>query len=216
MVTISHIVKRIISEQPMIREPLAEGIINYAALAEKLKERIEKEMGESVKETAVIMALRRHSEELESKKAKEVKFYFDTEIVLKNNIVDISIAKTAELFRDLEKLYRAIGYEKGILNIIQGNDEVSLIINEKSFNKVMKVIEKDKIISTTHKLAAISMSISKDYLYTPGVLAELTRMLAWNNVNIYEIISTNTEVTFILSEKDAVRAYNVLGELISR
>lgn len=216
MVTISHIVKKIIEEQPMLREPLANGIINYAALAEKLKPQIEKELGIKVKETAIIMALRRYSEELSAKEIKNLRIYFDTEIVLKNNIVDISIAKTPELFRDLEKLHKAIGYEKGTLNIIQGNNEVSLITNEKSFSKVMKVIEKDKITDVVHKLASVSMGLSKEYLHTPGIIAELTRKLAWNNINIYEIISTNTEITLILSDKDAIRAYDALSELAAK
>ena len=213
MVTISHVVKKIVSEQPMIREPLAQGIVNYAALAEQLKPQIERELGEKVKEAAVIMAVRRHAEELTEKSGKKISTLLNSEIMLKNNMVDISIAKTPELFRELEKLHKAIGYERGVLNIIQGHAEVSLITNEKSFSKVMNVIQKDKIITVTHKLAALSLGISKEYLHTPGILAELTRTLAWHNINIFEIISTNTELTFILNERDGVRAYTVLSEI---
>ena len=40
--------------------------------------------------------------------------------------------------------------------------------------------------------------------------------IAWENINIFEIISTNTELTFIIHKKDAIRAYKSLEKLIQQ
>ena len=37
---------------------------------------------------------------------------------------------------------------------------------------------------------------------------------AWEKINIFEIVSTMTELTFILSKKDSMKAYNALQELM--
>ena len=57
---------------------------------------------------------------------------------------------------------------------------------------------------------------SERFTDTPGVIFNIVRKLAWENINIYEIISTMTELTFILSKKDSMKAYDVLHELVGR
>ena len=52
------------------------------------------------------------------------------------------------------------------------------------------------------------------YYVTPGVLFQITRSMAWEDVNIIEIISVDFEVTFIVEKKDAIKGYNALERLI--
>lgn len=37
-----------------------------------------------------------------------------------------------------------------------------------------------------------------------------------DNINIYEIVSTNPKLTFMLNKKDSVKAYKVLGRLVEK
>ena len=55
-----------------------------------------------------------------------------------------------------------------------------------------------------------------DFLHTPGIIFNAVRKLAWDNINIFEIVSTMTELTFILNKKDSMKAYEVLQELVSK
>jgi aspartokinase len=215
MVTISHIVKKMVHERPMLQETMRQGIISYGALAEKLKKPIESELGKKVKESAIIMALRRHSDELEEISDSKVSSLFGQDIVMKSGIADLAVVKSPSLASKLEKLYKIVDFDKGdILNLIHGNYEVSIIVNEKHIGAVLKVMQSEKVIMREKNLVAITMSISKEHLYTPGTLFTAVRKLAWDNVNIFELISTTTELIFIVSRKDSIRAYNSLQELI--
>jgi len=62
-------------------------------------------------------------------------------------------------------------------------------------------------------LVSVSMSFPKDFLYTPGVLYRVVKELEWENINIFEIVSTLTELTFIVNKKDAMKSYGVLSQL---
>ena len=65
-------------------------------------------------------------------------------------------------------------------------------------------------------LVSLTLALTKEFLYTPGILALATRKLAWENINIFENISTMTEVIYIIDEKDVIRAYNSFQELLKR
>jgi len=58
--------------------------------------------------------------------------------------------------------------------------------------------------------------IFKELSLHPGVIYNVVRNLAWENINIFEIVSTNTELTFILHKKDAVKGYSVLEKLVEK
>jgi hypothetical protein len=46
------------------------------------------------------------------------------------------------------------------------------------------------------------------------VLFKLTRSLAWEDINVIEIISVDMEVTFIVDKKNAIKGYTALEKLI--
>ena len=65
MPTIAHIAEKMVERKPFIEEAMAQGVINYASLAQILQPEIEKELKKKVKTSAVMMALRRTSEKLQ-------------------------------------------------------------------------------------------------------------------------------------------------------
>ena len=217
MVTISHVVKKLVDDAQYIHECLGKGMLNYAYTAEYLKPKVEVELGKKVKLSAVMMALRRYAEEIVRKYDSKFPFDYRSEVTLKSGMVDIAIQRSQTLFSKLKLLYNSTDYEMGdVLNIIHGNHEISLITSEKNKKKVLKILEQEKVLHVEEGLAQLSLRFPKEYIYTPGIILQLTRVLNWENVNIFEIVSTLTEVNFIISEKESVKGYRALQELVSR
>src|SRR3989338_4813104 len=218
MVTISHIVKKIVSEQPFVEEGLGEGIISVASLAEQLQPKIEQELSKKIKLPAIVMALRRYSDEVQQHRQKVKKFNYAAELLLKTNICDFTVVKSPSLLAKLKTAYNLVDFERGdTLNVILGNNEVSVIINEKYIDKLAKFLHGEKIVTKEIGLVALTIIfIADDFLHTPGIIFDVVRKLAWNNINIYEIVSTMTELTFILGKKDSMKAYDVLQEIVSK
>ncbi len=218
MVTVSHIVKKIVSEQPFVEEALGKGIISIAGLAEQMIPKIERELGKKAKQAAVVMALRRYSEEISSHRKKTKSFDYAGEILLKSNISDFTVIKSNSLLSKLKTIHSLVNFERGdTLNVIVGNNQVSIIINEKYMKKLAEFLSGEKILNKEQGLVALTIIfISDDFLHTPGIIFDVVRRLAWSNINIFEIVSTMTELTFILSKKDSMKAYDVLQELVGR
>jgi len=217
MVTISHLVKKSIRENPNLLEGMSKGLISHANLAEQLKPEIEKELGKKVKESAIVMSLRRYSEELDNFDKKLKKFKFNGEIIMRTNMIDINVIKSDSLLNKIKNLYSMVNFEKGdTLNIISGNNEIAIITNEKYENKLTNFLKGEKIGKKDSGLVALTIIFSsKEFFDTPGVVFTAVRKLAWENINIFEIVSTMTELTFILSKKDSMKSYTVLHELFN-
>ncbi len=214
LVTISHVVQKVVDQKVYVQESMNNNIISYALLAKQLKPEVEDLFEKKVKTHAIEMALRRYAERLK-KDHKEIKFDFSSDIIMKTQLCDISVSRSPTLIEQLKKLYDIVTFEKGdILNIIQGSTELSIVTNERYKAKFLEILKKEKILNIEEKLISLTMTFSKDFLYTPGVIFNIIRHVAWESINIFEIVSTNTELTIILHKRDAVRGYKALEKLI--
>ena len=217
MVTVSHLVKHLIKDKPFLQEALANKLISYGNLAEQIIPKIEEELSKKVKHSAVVMALRRYSDELEKEHKSVSSFNYKSEIIMKTNICDVCVSRTPALMAKLKKLYEMVDFDKGdTLDVILGNFEVSIVTNEKYKEKFLKFLKGEKILTKESDLVALTMRFSDDFIHTPGVIFTTIRKLAWENINIFEIISTLSELTLILREKDSMKAYEALQSLVKK
>ena len=215
MVAISHIVNKLVDERIYLHEAISYGIASYGSVAKHLKPEVEKELGREVDHFAIVTALRRYAEKLTTK-LNGVKFNTRySEVNLKTHIIDINVLKTQELFDKLKRFYDLINFDKGdILHIIYGRTHVAIVTNERYKEKILNLLQNQKIKKIEENLVALSFTVGKERIEEPGVLFKITRSLAWENINVVEIISVDLEVTFIVDKKDAVRGYQALEKLI--
>ena len=215
MVTISHMVHKLVDEKIYLQEAIGKGIASYGSVAKQLKPEIEKELKKEVAHYAIVAALRRYAEKLNNR-FKEIKFSPDnSEVNLKTNIIDINVLKTPSLFDKLKRIYDVINFDNGdILHMIYGRNTVSIVTNERYKKQICDFLQYEKILGVDENLVALSFSINKDLVNTPGVLFQIVRNFAWETINIREIISIDLEMTFIVEEKDAITGYKALKRLI--
>lgn len=127
MVTISHMVNKLIDGNIYLQEAIGKGIASYGSIAKKLKPDIEDELRKEVAHYAIVAAIRRYSERM-NLRFKDIKFDANTsEVNLKTNIIDINVLKTLNLFDKLKHIYDIIQFEKGdMLHIIYGKTQLTL------------------------------------------------------------------------------------------
>lgn len=216
MVTVSHIVHKLVDEKIFIQEAIGKRIASYGSVAKRLKPEIEKELKKEVAHYAIVAALRRYAEKMDVR-FKDIKFDpACSEVNLKTNIIDIAVIKTPCLFDKLKRIYDIINFGKGdILHIIYGRNTVSIITNERYKKQICLFLQAEKIQNIEENLVALSFSIDKELIETPGVLFQIIRNFAWESINIMEIISIDLEMTFIVKEDDAVVGYKALQKLVT-
>jgi len=172
MVTVSHIAHKFVDEKPYLREAISKGIASYGSIAKQLKPDIEKELGKKVEHFAIIAALRRYAEKVDEK-FKEIKFNANTsEVNLKSNIIDINVLKTQDLFDKLKRFYDIVHFEKGdVIHIIYGRNSVTILTNERYREKIFNFLQNQKINKIEENLVALSFTIGKQLVDTPGAVS---------------------------------------------
>ena len=215
MVTISHVVSKLVNEKIYLYEAISKRIASYGSVARQLKPEIEKEMGREVKHSAIVTALRRYADSINTR-TKDVKFNSKyAEVNLKTHIIDINVLKTQALFDKLKRFYDVVDFERGdILHVIYGRTHVAIVTNERYKDQILSLLQNQKIRKIEEDLVALSFTVGKTRIDKPGVLFQITRSLAWEDINIIEIISVDLDIAFIVAKKDAVKGYNALEKLI--
>ena len=102
------------------------------------------------------------------------------------------------------------------LNVTIGNDEISIAVSDKYEQEVREFLGEQEDLDFRDGLVSLTLIFSGDFLHTPGVVFQALRKLAWENINVYEIISTMTELTVVIERNDSTRGYEALQEFIER
>ena len=215
MVTIARTVEKVIERKPFLQEALIRGIVNVAALAEEITSEVEQEMGQKVKFSAVMMAIRRLGEKLEKTVINRVKFDKSTDVSLRSDLYEITLKKIPGVQTKISKLYELINSkENDILTVTQGFHEITLITNKRNKEKIKKIFKKEEIKSEIEDLASVTINIPPEAIESVGLFYIATKALTWENINAIEVVSTFTELTFIIKENSAAKAFDVLKRLI--
>ena len=215
MVTVQHLVEKIIEQKPFLQEALSKGIVNNAALAEELRPQIEKELKKKIKFSAVNMAIRRLAEKLEKSFVVKTKFDEDTNVIVQSDLIEIVVYKTEDVQKQIKQLYDLVDFRKGdFLTITQGLHEVMIITNKKHEKKITNKFSNKSIKKVLKKLSSLTINIPETAVETVGLFYIVARALNWENINIVDIVSTFTEMTFIVNENNTSKAFDSLKKLI--
>ena len=105
--SVSKKVREIVDRTPFLRDVLRKGFLNYTNFTESIIDEVAQSCNKEVKETAVIMALRRYATELNRAEGQKKSDGVSYTIVMHTNIIDYNYSKTPELIQQLGTLYEA-------------------------------------------------------------------------------------------------------------
>jgi predicted regulator of amino acid metabolism with ACT domain len=211
MTNITNQVWKTLDNSPCIRRCISKGLINTTALAKY----IIKEKKSYGTLDAVNSAIRRY-------KFDRYDEIFDTaneivsfgELSTKSKLANIAVIKDAEIQELLPKIFSIIQYNRGdVLRIIQADEAIKILVNEKNLEKVKNLFPKKKIIKIDRNLAEINMHLHPEAVKTPGIIAVISNELAMNSINVMETMSCVPEMLWFVKEKDVLKAHNVMFQL---
>lgn len=218
MVTVAEVLSSIVMESPFLEEAIAEGLINLSALARKLQPRIEKVLYKPVSESAILMALKRLSPKLVGKmKLNETMLYQLGDLMVRSDLTEFTFSRSRKILDRQHEFLEAIrGRIDPFVTFTQGVYEITAIVNSDLGETVESIFAAEKLIAKESDLAAISIRLSSESIYTPGVHYSILKQLAWHNINVVEVVSTYTEFSIILQKEQVDISFSVLMRYLSR
>lgn len=216
MITISRAVELVLNSKPFILESLNDNIINYSSLASFIKPDVEHILKKEIKEGAIIMAVRRlkdlNTVGLSGKLEREIKKLGD--ILVRSNLADFTFKNSETLIICQQKLFDEIKNEGDFFyTVTRGLYETTFIISDLIYDKIPDLFKGERLISRSKGLSSITIKLPESNTEQPGLYYYIFKKLAWDGINVLEVVSTSNEITMLLKDKDVDRAFSVIKKL---
>ena len=216
MKTISSVVEHYIKSKPFLLSSLSQGIINLTSLARIMMPELEAHLGKDVKQGAVVMSLKRLSEELDFKINYKISKVLKNigEITVRSSLTDYTFVSSNTLLENQAKLITEINKLQDIFSTSSRGVNETNIVTSTSIDPIIESLFKSE--KRTHKienLSSITVKLPQENISTPGVYYYIFQRLAWEGIVIHEVISTTNEFTIIVSDEQIDVAFKVIKDL---
>jgi predicted amino acid-binding ACT domain protein len=216
MSSTSQMVYEIISGDPILQQCIARDIINFTKLAKKLKPIVSQILGHDASIESIKMALIRYAYRLVEEGytiGKEVlAILARSSIELRTGITIITIRSKA--FHISMPILTKLAIKSRFIAVMQSITTATIVLDNDTADEFIKNIDSNDIIYVQRDHAAIVIVSPEDIMYTPGVIAYISNILAQNSINIIHIESCYTDTIIIVSRGDIQKAFDILMRYI--
>ena len=216
MKTISSVVEQYIKSKPFLLSSLSQGIINLTSLARIMMPELEAHLGKDVKQGAVVMSLKRLSEELDFKINYKISKVLKNigEITVRSSLTDVTYIISDTLLENQAKLISEINKNQDIFyTSSRGVNETNIVISSSVEQIIETVFKNERLTHKIENLSSITVKLPQENISTPGVYYYIFQRLAWEGIIIHEVISTTNEFTLIVSDDQIDVAFKVIKDL---
>ena len=208
MKTISTVVHNIVRHQPFLDDALARNIINFSSLAVDLQPQVEKEMRKPVKQGSIIMALRRYLPKRSKFTSKDFRKLGD--IVVRQGISEFTYLNSSTLIPNKARLLDAVKGTPGVfLNYSSNYQESNFLVSSNLKEMIKDILKEENLVNEKTDLSSITIALPEGNTQTVGLYFYIFKLLAFEGIPVYEIISTTNYFTLFL-EKDYINQAFIL------
>ena len=211
---ISDRVGSFLDNEFVIRKCLFRDILSLRALSRHIIKKLELKEGNL---DAVISAVRRYKKtEKEASSEKLRKLFLKIAIKTRSNIADIRVQKNKRSVESISRLNSVVDVEKGeIIRIIQAEQSITIILDEKNLGKFYNIFSKSDCISIDKSLVVINLQFTEEAQNVKGIVALVASSLNAEDINIVEVMSSAPELLIIVKKEDLLKALNAVDNLQS-
>ena len=209
---ITEQVKAFLDNDFIVRKCLFKNIVSLRALSRHIIQKL------GLKDSnldAVISAIRRYKrEERDESDVTLKKLFQKLKVTTRSSIVGIRVQKTRKNLESISQLNSMIGIEKGeIIRVIQAEQSITLIIDDKNLDKFNEIFSKEGYISMTKNLVEVNLQFTEEAQNIKGIVSIVSSSLNAEGINIVEIMSSAPELLLMVKKEDLVKVFNVLDNL---
>ena len=210
------IVEEIIKKSPFLEEALAEGIINLSSLSRQIKPEIDEITGKDVQIGAIVMALKRLSPKFDPNLKIKVKKVINKlgDITVRSKITYYTFNNSETIVEKQANLLKKLQGKKDIFFAFsQGVYETTIILSDSEHEGFDDIFKDETLIQKTQGLSSLTIKLPSENADVSGIYYFILKKIAWEGINILDIISTMHEFTIIVDDDSIDRAFTILENL---
>lgn len=217
-ISVPDAVAVIITRNQPIYECIKQKLINYHALAVKIKPEVDKLRGRETKINTIVVGIKRFSDTIVDIKVEEpLNILRDAHITLASRIADVTIkAKKSEFPAILKQITEISSSLNEPPHIFQLSSSIKLIADARDYEAFIRSrLSEWRITKEEMDLSKLSLHLPSKVESTPGFASLITELLYRSGINILNTY-IGEETILILDRNDGPRAYEILEREIIR
>ncbi|NQZ42748.1 MAG: aspartate kinase [Flavobacteriaceae bacterium] len=216
MKTISAVVEQYIKKKPFLQSALAQGIINLTSLSRIVKPEIEEELGKDVRNGAIVMALKRLSDDLEFRATHKIVKVLKNigEITVRSNLTDYTFLSSETILAQQAKLLEEVHNNQDIFyTSSRGVNEINIVVSNTLDKVVEELFGDERCTQKEGNLSSVTVKLPAENVSVPGIYYFIFQRLAWEGILLYEVISTTNEFTILVNDEQVDVAFKTIKDL---
>lgn len=216
MKTISAVVENYIKKKPFLQSALGQGIINLTSLSRIVKPEIELELGKDIRNGAIVMALKRLSDDLEFRATHKIVKVLKNigEITVRSNLSDYTFLSSETILAKQAKLLEEVHKNQDIFyTSSRGVNEINIVISNSLDSTVESLFENERMTQKADNLSSVTVKLPSENVSVPGIYYFIFQRLAWEGIVLYEVISTTNEFTILVNDDQVDVAFKTIKDL---
>ncbi|HCD22960.1 MAG: aspartate kinase [Flavobacteriaceae bacterium] len=216
MKTISSVVENYIKKKPFLQSALSQGIINLTSLSRYIRPEIEEALGKDIRNGAIVMALKRLSDDLEFRAThKIVKVLKEIgEITVRSSLTDFTFLVSETILENQTVLLKEVNKNKEVFyTSSRGVNELNIVVSSVLDPVIEQLFAAEKCTQKASNLSSITVKLPSENVSVPGIYYFIFQRLAWEGIVLYEVISTTNEFTIIVDDQHVDVAFKTIKNL---
>jgi aspartokinase len=169
-----------------------------------------------VKEGAIVMAIKRMTPGLYHRlNIKITNVMGDLgDFLVRSNLSDFTYENSESLKNRQADLIHEINKENdSFFALCKGVSETTFIVNTQHEDLIKRMFNGEKLKSHTSDLASVTVKLPMVNTEIYGIYYYILKHLAWEGINIVELVSTSNEFTIVVKQDDVDKAFKILMQI---
>jgi len=214
VIKISDAVREIVLTSEVAVGALAGGYLNLSAYAKQIHPEVERRTRKPVRLGSIVVALSRMTELAKSRVPTLPDLAFQN-VSVKSGLVEIAFDKTRENKERLKHLYQNKDFiHADFFTVTHSIGEISIVVPVELKRAVLSIYKNQRPKLFLDNLCSLTVRLSDSCIETPNVFYSCLRHFALKRINIVEMVSTFTELTLILDNRDLNESFITIRALL--
>jgi len=198
--------------QPFLDDALSKDLLNFSALAVHLQPEVEKKLRKPVKQGSIIMALRRYAPQRNLLKNTNLREMGD--IVVRSGITEFTYLNSNTFLANQALLMNSVKDQIGVyLNYSSNYQESNILVSNDLKESVIGFFKTETLVSVKSELSSITIALPKNSSKTVGLYFYIFKLLAYEGIPVFEMISTSNYFALFLEKEYINQAFLLLNEI---
>lgn len=213
MITVPQATETIIKRSRYLAEAMSKDLINASSLARYIQPEVEKLTFKKVTLSSIIMAIKRMQTQFTPNYKPVTIFTEAPDMIVRSNLTLLYVKNSENLLKKLAIAEKASNnvHKKALFSY--GRVESMILCNKLSAPAIFDILMDEDITKQFHNVSSITLHLPVEAVESPGIFYFLIKSLAWEGINILDILSTHTELVLIFKNEDINEAFKILNSL---